>query len=315
MSDSPFYSNAMNKAGEITQEFTENAKNTISNYASNASVVMGLIFVIILCFFVAFGLYFLIARTIFNQSRITIPETKIPVICNTYTKLSIENYNKSGNGKRRSYTFWIYINDMNKYPGVYKHVFHIGDSTDITQGSPYVFLDKIENKMYVRFASTENDTFKALSNKAPPSSVQNLNQADLDTFMRQGIVIPYIPIQRWVHIAIVVNENSNGGTITAYVDGDLSKIVTSNDMEGSDSKPVKVRNLDLDREGALHIGGSVEATVGPGFSGLVSKISMFNYDLNDRDIYNNYNEGPLDGFLASLGLANYGLRSPIYKIV
>ena len=41
---------------------------------------------------------------------------------------------------------------------------------------------------------------------------------------------------------------------------------------------------------------------------------MFNYDLNDRDIYNNYNEGPIDGFLAKLGLGAYGVRSPIYRI-
>ena len=40
----------------------------------------------------------------------------------------------------------------------------------------------------------------------------------------------------------------------------------------------------------------------------------YNYGPFDKDIYNDYNEGPLSGFLSSLGLANYGLRSPIYKI-
>ena len=41
---------------------------------------------------------------------------------------------------------------------------------------------------------------------------------------------------------------------------------------------------------------------------------MYNYDLNDRDIYNDYNEGPIDNLLAKLGLGAYGIRSPVYKI-
>jgi len=110
-------------------------------------------------------------------------------------------------------------------------------------------------------------------------------------------------------IGIVVNENSNNGSITAYVDGDVSKIVSSNDGEG-----FKISNLNLDKMGDLHTGGSFESYTGPGFSGLISKISMFNYDLNNKDIYDDYNKGPLDGLLASLGLANYGVRTPIYKI-
>lgn len=298
---------------EISQELTDNAKSKIAFYTSKITVIAGLAFVILLCFFVAFGLYWIISRTIFNQSKIVIPQTKVPILCNTYTKYSIENFNKSGNGKRRTYTFWIYINDMNKYRGTYKHVFHIGDADNITKGTPYVFLDKNENKLFVRFAAVEqkDDTYSNPSiNRPARSSVMNLTDLDLKVYMEQGIEIPYIPIQRWVHIAIVVNENSNGGTVTAYVDGDLSKTVSTSD---GNSK-ISIKNLDLDKMGDLHVGGSLEASLGPGFSGLISKVSMFNYDLNDRDVYHDYNQGPLDGFLASLGLANYGIRSPIYKI-
>lgn len=307
----------MNRTGEITKEVTENAKKAIGYYTSQTTVVLGLIFVILLCFFVAFGLYLLISQSVFNQSKLVVPGTKVPVVCNTYTKYTIENFNKSGNGKRRSYTFWIYINDLNKYNGSYRHVFHIGDTGDITKASPYVFLDKFENKLYVRFASTGTDTYTNTGLYPNPTpSVQYFASNDQkNTFIEQGIEIPYVPLQRWVHVAVVINENTNGGTISAYVDGDLSKIVTTSDIiEGGGS--VKIRDLDLDRMGDLHVGGGIESeSVGIGFSGLISKVTMFNYDLNDRDIYANYNEGPLDGFLASLGLANYGLRSPIYKIV
>jgi hypothetical protein len=297
-------------SNEITQEVTDNAQNKIGTYTSKFTVIAGLGFVILLCFFIAFGLYIIISRTIFNQSKVIIPQTKVPIVGTTYTKYSIENFNKAGNGKRRTYTFWIYINDLNKYRGSYKHVFHIGDVDDITKGSPYVFLDKNENKLYVRFAATQasSDTYNSAGLEIR-SSVQSLSDFDRDKYMQQGVQIPYIPIQRWVHIAIVVNENTNGGTITAYVDADLSKTVSTND-----SREMSIANLDLDKMGDLHIGGSFESVMGPGFSGLISKVSLFNYDLNDRDIYNDYSQGPLDGFLASLGLANYGIRNPIYRI-
>jgi hypothetical protein len=287
--------------------------NSLSNYTNKITVIAGLVFVILVCFFVSLGLYYVISKMIFNQSKIIIPVTKTPIVCTKYTKYSITDYNDSGNGKRRSYTFWIYINDLTKYQGQYQHVFHIGEAGDITSGAPFVFLDKIQNRLYFRMATVqiENDAFNRL-NSSKLASVQNLTDTEKDTFMKQGIEIPYVPIQRWVHIAIVINENANGGTITAYVDGDISKIASTGDVIGSQS--LNIQNLNLDKKGDLHVGGDGNTSLGPGFSGLISKITMFNYDLNDRDVYDNYNEGPLDGLLASLGLANYGIRSPIYRI-
>jgi hypothetical protein len=306
----------LNKVGDTAQDLGENAKNAIMNYPNKTAVLFGLAFVILLCVIVALALYWLVARTIFNQSKVVIAQTKIPVLCNKYTKYGIENYNKSGNGKRRTYTFWIYINDLNKYSGSYKHVWHIGDTDNITKGSPYVFLDRYENKLYVRFGSvTEgDDTFKRyLSTRTSPTSVQNLNQQDFLEYMRQGIEIPYVPLQRWVHVAVVVNENTNGGTMTAYIDGELSKIVSTQDRSGSGSDS-SFNGLDLDKTGDLHIGGAFDSPLGPGFSGLIAKVTMFNFDLNTKDIYKDYNEGPMDGLLASLGLSNYGVRSPVYRI-
>jgi len=301
------------KSSEVAQEIgvvADNAKKTLDYYTSKITVVIGLIFVILLCMFIAYGLYMLIATTIFNQSKIVVAATKVPILANTRTKHTISSFNTTGNGKRRSYTFWIYINDMTAYSGHYKHVWHIGDSVDdIRSASPYVFLDKTENKMFVRFAAVADDSFDQSL-----SSVQGLTSSQFNKYMVQGIEIPYIPIQRWVHIAIVINENSNGGTVVAYVDGDISKIASTGEI-GPSGEALRVTNLNLDKKGDLYIGGNFESVNGPGFSGLIAKVAMFNYDLNDRDVYNDYNEGPLDGFLSSLGLANYGVRSPIYKIV
>lgn len=297
------------KSGQLTNNIASKAKSTFAKYYSNkGTIIIGLIVVMLICVFVGYGLYVLISSAIFNQSKLVIEETKIPVLGNQPSEFSITSFNKSGNGKRRSYTFWIYIHDMNRYAGSYKHVWHIGnDGDDIKNASPIVFLDAIENKLYFRLAAT-NDTFTAnLQN------VQSLTPSQLELYMQQGIIIPYIPIQRWVHIAIVVNENSNGGSIVAYVDGDISNIVRTGEFNGT-SSTVRLSNLNLDKMGNLYVGGALGSSFGTGFSGLISKVTIYNYDLNDKDIYASYNEGPLNGFLAALGIANYGLRSPVYRI-
>jgi hypothetical protein len=209
----------------------------------------------------------------------------------------------------------------------------------------------------------------------------------------RGITINYVPLQRWVHIGVVVNEDMNGGSISAYVDGQLQNNVNSQSQitinnpdihvstnstgiqvinsiatvtqknvqlttntviynpagnsqlvpainvgVGSSAAPetspfaksytaaiasanlkplvpsFNIVNIDLDHKGDIYIGGSLSSATGPGFSGLVSKIQFFNYDLNAQDVYNNYLKGPIDNLMAKVGLPPYGVRSPIYPL-
>lgn len=297
--------NTVDNATAVVTRATDAAKEAIAPYTNSSGAIYGLILVIIVAGITCYGLFVLVSGVIFQQSRDVIEGTRIPVLCNQRSKIPITNFNNSGNGQRRSYSFWIYINDMTKYYGLYKHVLHIGDETNITAASPFIFLDKTENKMHVRFAATHGDTYKDAI-----ISVENITNFDL--FMQQGITIPYIPIQRWVHIAIVINENSNGGTITSYVDGEMSSIVTSGDS--ANGITVNVSNLNIDKKGDLYTGGNANGAEGTGFSGLISRVVIYNYDLNQKDVYKEYNDGPIDGILAKLGLGSYGVRSPIYKI-
>jgi hypothetical protein len=243
-------------------------------------------------------------------------ETKTPVICTEKSRFPFV-YDKTGNGDRRSYTFWIYIHDMNKYKGIYKNVFNVSateNNTDINQASPYIFLDNNDNRMYVRFADNDNTTAIKYS---------EITDANLGEKLSSGITIPYIPLQRWVHIGIVCNANSYKNYIYAYVDGDLvsststgetdNHIKTDSGLKDSTTKNLKKLNLNI--TGFLNIGGNNnDYNEGTGFSGLVSKITTYNYELNQKDIYNDYYKGPIGGFLSKLGLSNYGVRSPIYKI-
>ena len=283
-------------------------------YLNNNSLYIGLLLVIIVCIVIAYILYTIITTKLFLNVKQVADETKVPVLCTEKKKISY-TFDKTGNGERRSYTFWIYIHDMNKYKDNYKNVFSIrSDDKNVylDNASPYIFLDKTNNRMYVRFSSKKpNDATKTYT-------YANIVEDKLEEIMQQGIVIPYIPIQRWVHVAIVCNANSYKNYIYAYIDGDLVNTTSNGETDKYLTKQKLTKELtdiDLNVSGVINIGGVAnDFAEGNGFSGLVSKITSYNYELNQKDIYDDYYNGPVGGLLAKIGLGMFGIRSPIYKL-
>ncbi len=312
-------SSALDKFKEMFSDTSENISKSYSSLSNNQegfftsnNIYIGLLLVVIICLLIAYFLYYFITTKLFLNIRQIVDETRIPIICTEKRRYDFD-IKTTGNGERRSYTFWIYIHDMNKYAGNYKNVFNIQSSSTISNpadASPFVFLDKTDNKMYFRFTQ-----FKEVSTV---SAFNNLTENKLKDFMRTGIVIPYIPLQRWVHIAIVCNANSYKNYIYAYVDGDLVSTTSNNEKDrylgDTDDTRKTLTKLDINKKGIINIGGELNATEGPGFSGLVSKITTFNYELNQKDVYNDYYWGPIGNILARLGLGMYGIRNPIYKL-
>jgi hypothetical protein len=232
---------------------------------------------------------------------------------------------------------------MTKYKGQYQTIAAVSADGDneykLSSCSPYIFLDKTNNTMYIRFSKLEDDEFKDMTNI---SSIK-----DLHMYLKSGIVIDYVPLQRWVHIAIVCNSNAFKTTLFAYVDGDLVKTISHSEpftLKGYenhyDTSPAAncndsgfrtiedktvicrsgaksdLNNLNLNTTGYLYVGNNrdYKSGVGPGFSGLLSSFTSYNYELNQQDIYAIYNNGPVTGFLAKLGLGAYGVRNPVYKL-
>ena len=312
----------------------QNSIAKLQNITNRPETIIGLIIVILIALIIAYVMYNYIANSLFNQSRLVVSATKLPVICNIKNKIEMDRKLASGNGLKRSYTFWIYIKDMSHQ--FFKNVLYIGSETSLKDRSPQIFLDKNMNKLYIRFSKkysnspgyiNESDVF---DNKEDQPSIESMFSQDIDNgsctefrkYMEQGVCIEYVPIQRWVHIGIVVNDygTSQGGSITTYVDGELVGHAGHGEEcrgicgDGQNPHTYNITDLDLDRTDNIIIGGSHDVDNNPGFAGLLCKFTMFNYDLNDRDIHNNYNEGPIDNIMAKLGLGAYGLRSPIYRI-
>jgi hypothetical protein len=305
------FSNATNNAISSAKSRITDAYDVMS---ANSTLYIGLFAVVIITVIIAGLLYTYLGWALFSKVENSVDGTKVPVLGTKLNKF-MANVSNTANGSRRSFSFWIYINDMNKYKGQYKNI--LGLSSDATnlytsRCSPHIFLDKINNSMYIRFT---NKYSKDIPSYTPLSDDDHLRD-----YIKTGIEINYIPLQRWVHIAIVCNTDSYKSTIYAYLDGDLVN-TRYNKEEYKLSKnstqlttEATLNDINLDMSGFLYVGADTNNNYGSGFSGLLSNFSTYNYELNNKDVYTIYNKGPINGLLASLGLGAYGVRSPVYKL-
>lgn len=282
---------ASTTTAKVSEELGEAYKKT-SEMLSNPSVLYGLVIVIIIAIICIIVIYYFIANAVFNKKSVIIEKTKFPIKGNSLKEIVIENFPSSGNGLKRTYTFWLYVNDVNSYAGKTNHIFSIGSTgTGVIDKSPVVVLK--DSKLYIHFPSTDTAVDITNLEKIPDNPKINT------------VFFEYLPMQRWVHIGVVITDNYQGASVSLYMDSQL--VSTTTHTTGTDTQTLK--NLKLDTTGSLVVGGDNPAF--PGFNGLLSKVGIYNYDLNSRDIYNIYSEGPIDGLLASIG---YGVRAPLYKL-
>lgn len=303
------------------QGIADNTTATINNvkdaFANLTNTNDGLFYLIVIVFLVtvviAYFLYYIITDNILFQQKIDVEGTEVPIICNELSEFKITKALPNSNGIKRSYGFWIYINDIAKYSGEYRHIAHLGQGAgQIKDACPYIFLDKYENSIHVRFAPKKDDGIDVdhkLIEKTKDQLFTYTGDGGSGT-KNCGITIKYVPIQRWVHIVIVVSD-VNGGVVFTYIDGELT------DQTNGTNRLQSLHELGFENKvDTLFVGGNISNTqVGAaGFSGLLSKFSYYNYDLNKNDIYKEYSKGPLNGLLTSMGIVSYGLRNPVYKI-
>jgi len=308
--------NVMNRGNEAISESTKiissavsnvsvaNTKEAIVNAMSDTSSSLYLIIILLfISAIVCYILYYIITDNVLYQQRLLVPGTEVPVVCSELSTFPFKQKLESGNGNKRSYCFWIYIFNIGAGSGSYRHIAHINNGSNkltVKDASPYILLDENRNSIHVRFAHEDDDFPQTKTNFDSENEI-------LETASGRpcGFTIKYIPIQRWVHVAFVLNDIGNG-SVAVYLDGNFSE----NPIEPSSK--FEIHKLKLDHSGSLNVGG--DGRLLTGFSGLLSKFTMFNHDLNSNDIFKEYNAGPLNSIMGKLGMGAYGIRNPVYKL-
>jgi hypothetical protein len=156
-----------------------NAKSTFSSMITfNENMFYFILFVFIFMAIVAYVLYYIVTDDILFQQKLEVEGTNVPIICNELSEFKIDKTLKNSNGVKRSYGFWIYINDITKYTGKYRHIAHLSNSTgdsigEIKNATPYIFLDSFQNSIHVRFAP-KNDTLNTSERLNDITNVEKL---------------------------------------------------------------------------------------------------------------------------------------------
>lgn len=220
-------------------------------------------------------------RRMRQTKRIVVPGTRSTVRGDRLTQMEVPTLVMS-NGNRMSITFWVYIHDPTRYLGTARHVFHVGVSDAKEQAVVGASLGENDNALTIRVGAA---TVKA----------------------------PYIPSHRWVHIACVMQDTFNGGSLAVFLDGREVPGAASTQQPGGATQQARlVASSPITVAGSLYAGGDGRSY--SGFSGLLSSVRFANYEMNIRDIVRDMRQGPVDGFLARVGLGAYALRTPVYKI-
>lgn len=218
-------------------------------------------------------------------------------------------------GREYTYSFWLYLENFEQTPGQQKMILYRGSGTDIHSANPIIYMDELSNKMYIVIKtqgsilnSTKINYNEDVGQIVKYNTFLNPETADSDYNKHIVTVIDYIPLQRWVNIAVIIDNK----IITIYIDGEIYSVRTIDDLLRIYPAAMIVDKTD----GDLHIGknpstGAKNLTI----NGYLSKIDFFNYAASSHDIKEVYEDGPFHkSFLSWLGLSNYGVQSPIYKI-
>lgn len=229
-------------------------------------------------------------------------------------------------GREYTYSFWLYVDSFNQKDGIPKMIFYRGSSqSSLGDANPIVMMDGKNNSMYlvIRTQGSNLTNGTTVDYNTTPQNILTrsyfLNkELKLDTpeiHKHMIITIDYVPMQRWLHVVMVVDNK----LVTTFIDGEIYSVKTTDeykmlkDPERDTRGNTITHNLIIEKtQGTLYVG-----KFGPAAppSSYLSNLEFFNYAISINDVKRIYVHGPFSkNFLAMLGISSYGVRSPVYKI-
>jgi len=157
--------------------------------------------------------------------------------------------------------------------------------------SLWLYIDRFEEKTSPRQVLSQDNVRVTLGKSA--NTLQFAFNRSGEWF---GAEIEYVPMARWVHVTMIYRE----GAVTFFMDGEVHSV---HRIIGSVSQPA----------GDLVIGGGSGDT--STWKGDIGSVTVLNYYPSVSDIKKFYWRGPVgSGALKWIGLNNYAVRAPIYKV-
>lgn len=226
----------------------------------------------------------IISKPTTTKAETTVDDTKLP---------------SSVNGQEFSYTFWLYVvqHQTTAKPQI---IFRRGgSSTDWNRCNFLAVMKHNENKMYI-CASTNGG-----SDLDAPTKLYDENNGRFLV-----ATVDYVPLQRWVNFTVVVNNNM----ISVFQDG---SIYTVQHLESMRIGQEGARPVFTKESGSVTAGGGTAGSALDAPNAFVANMYYFNYALAQDDVNAIYAKGPVpwsSRFLSLIGIPEYGLRSPIYRL-
>jgi len=220
-------------------------------------------------------------------------------------KVKASNIVSDSIGQEFTYSLWLYLVDYDDSSDDYRMIFMRNETEDELNGAnPVVFMDGRTNRMFVALRTNTSLPVSDLSELVPSSS----GTGGLDTNNFLTGVIEYVPLQRWVNLVIVVQDN----LMTLYLDGEMYSVRNVHDLwnpHQSADRPILSST-----QGDTYVGPTTQNS--NSIRGFLSGLKYFNHALMADAIQGIYMQGPNYKTFGSRFnfVKKYGLQSPIYRL-
>jgi hypothetical protein len=317
------------KAGNVATNAAK-AGNAATNAATkNDKLPMIIIVVVTILLFLFVILYISYAMKSSNLKGKALMTAPIRVDkSDTPIQISNGDIPKPMVGREFTYAFWMYVENFTPEVSstaapMHKVVLFRGNVGSGASANPLILLDGQSNKLHIIIKTTESSiqstTVNANLDEILKNNyfISNKSIEDPTTNKHLILTIDYIPIQRWVNVAFVVDNK----IVTVYLDGEIYSVKSTDEFKSARQPQVsrlgKTLNYNLiieKTDGDVFIGKTVVGAKRT-FNGWMGKLEFFNYALTMDQVKKVYQTGPMPrGLLAMLGLGQYGFRAPVYKL-
>lgn len=216
------------------------------------------------------------------------------------------------NGQEFSYSFWVFVTEVKQSNAAkllwYRSTGATGTNAQV-EANPIVYMHPATNKLTImlktNLTNLREGDYSTITNEQ--SVYTRLSLADQKNERILKPTIEYLPLQRWVNVVFVVQDDS----VSIYMDGNVYSVDVVTKLQNATGNE---RPVFRGTAGAVVMG--VDEAFGSGvnapINGYLSKAEFFNYALMPDHVKRLYAKGPIERtWLSMVGLSGYKFQNPL----